>query len=163
MECDSFYRRVVRSAPASEVIEIAPSIGLPDTVRQALARRHQDRADQLRQRGHRGFLFDQDTNEWFFIEMNPSQIEHTVTEVITGIDQCGPRFSPLGALAPRSNRFAAAGQIPRGSCAVQCRITTEAGDKFLPDYGKILTYRSAGGWRAPGRWHRLRRRGHHTV
>jgi pyruvate carboxylase len=95
------------------------------------------------------FLYDLDSKEWFFIEMNPRiQVEHTVTEVITGIDlvraqilvaQGCPLFGKEIDLPPQSG-------IPRIGFAVQCRITTEDPEnKFMPDYGKILTYRSAAG------------------
>ena len=70
-------------------MEVAPSIGLPDKVVKELC----DAGVQLAEKigydnaGTVEFLLDQDTNEWFFIEMNPRiQVEHTVTEQITGID-----------------------------------------------------------------------------
>jgi pyruvate carboxylase len=72
-----------------KVVEIAPSIGLPDEVRNDLC----DAAVKIAKSigyysaGTVEFLYDLDTDEWFFIEMNPRiQVEHTVTEVITGID-----------------------------------------------------------------------------
>ena len=96
------------------------------------------------------FLLDMDTGEWFFIEMNPRiQVEHTVTEQITGIDIVRSQiliaegFSLHGeeVAIPRQD------QIPRNGCAVQCRVTTEDPEKdFAPDYGKILNYRSAAGF-----------------
>ena len=72
-----------------KVVEIAPSIGLPDEVRTDLC----DAAVQIAKSigyysaGTVEFLYDLDTDEWFFIEMNPRiQVEHTVTEMITGCD-----------------------------------------------------------------------------
>ena len=96
------------------------------------------------------FLYDLDTNEWFFIEMNPRiQVEHTVTEVITGIDLVRsqiliadgkPMHGPEVGIPLQED-------MPRNGYAVQCRITTEDPEnKFQPDYGRILTYRSAGGF-----------------
>jgi pyruvate carboxylase len=82
--------------------------------------------------------------------MNPRiQVEHTVTEVITGIDLVRAQIlvaqghslhdAELGL--PRQE------EVPRLGYAVQCRITTEDPEnKFTPDYGRILTYRSAGGF-----------------
>jgi pyruvate carboxylase len=82
--------------------------------------------------------------------MNPRiQVEHTVTEVVTGVDLvraqiliaqgCG-LFGPEVDLPPQA-------EIPRQGFAVQCRITTEDPEhNFTPDYGKILTYRSAAGY-----------------
>src|SRR6185437_14891568 len=96
------------------------------------------------------FLLDQDTNEWFFIEMNPRiQVEHTVTEVITGIDLVRAQIlvAQGHALHGHELDLPMQGDIPRNGVAVQCRITTEdPANKFTPDYGRILTYRSAGGF-----------------
>ncbi len=135
-----------------KVVEIAPSVDLPIKVRQELcdaavkiaAGIHYDNAGTVE------FLLDQDSNEWFFIEMNPRiQVEHTVTEVITGIDlvraqilvaQGHSLHGPELAL-PQQN------EIPRTGFAVQARITTEDPEnKFTPNYGRILTYRSAAGF-----------------
>ena len=114
------------------------------------------------------FLYDLDTHEWFFIEMNPRiQVEHTVTEVITGLDlvraqiliaQGHALHGPEVGMPPQDD-------IPRNGYAIQCRITTEDPEnKFMPDYGKILTYRSPRRFRHPARWrHGLQRRGHHAV
>src|SRR5476649_682582 len=72
-----------------KVIEIAPSLGLDDRIRRELC----DAAVRIAKEigydnaGTIEFLYDLDTKEWFFIEMNPRiQVEHTVTEQITGID-----------------------------------------------------------------------------
>jgi pyruvate carboxylase len=135
-----------------KVIEIAPSVGLDPRVREELCEAavkiareiHYDNAGTVE------FLLDLDTHQWFFIEMNPRiQVEHTVTEVITGVDIVraqilvaqGHSFHDRElALPPQS-------EIPRNGYAVQCRITTEDPEnKFTPDYGRILTYRSSGGF-----------------
>ena len=135
-----------------KVIEIAPSIGVAPSVRRELC----DAAVKLcREIGYDNagtveFLLDLDTNEWFFIEMNPRiQVEHTVTEVITGVDLVRAQIliaegKPMhGAEAG----IPAQEDIPRNGCAVQCRITTEDPEaRFNPDYGRILTYRSSGGF-----------------
>ena len=135
-----------------KVIEIAPSVGIEPKVRRELC----DAAVKLCREikydnaGTVEFLYDLDTQEWFFIEMNPRiQVEHTVTEVITGVDLVRaqilvadgkPMHSPEVGI-PEQN------DIPRNGYAVQCRITTEdAENKFQPDYGRILTYRSSGGF-----------------
>src|SRR5687767_6044546 len=134
-----------------KVVEIAPSIGMDDKVRDALC----DAAVRMaREVGYDNagtveFLYDLDTREWYFIEMNPRiQVEHTVTEVITGIDlvraqimiaQGSPLFGPELDLPSQVH-------IPRMGYAVQCRITTEDPEnKFIPDYGKIINYRTAAG------------------
>jgi len=135
-----------------KVVEIAPSVGLDDHVRQELCLAAARIAKEIGydNAGTVEFLYDLDRNEWFFIEMNPRiQVEHTVTEVITGIDLVRAQimiaegksmFSPEVGLPPQD-------KIPRQGFAVQSRITTEDPEnKFTPDYGKILTYRSAGGF-----------------
>ena len=134
-----------------KVVEIAPSIGLDETLRAELCAAAARMAREIGydNAGTIEFLYDLDRHEWFFIEMNPRiQVEHTVTEVITGIDlvrsqilvaQGHALFGPALDLPPQD-------QIPRNGYAVQCRVTTEDPEnKFTPDYGKILTYRSAGG------------------
>src|SRR5581483_5541451 len=86
----------------------------------------------------------------FFIEMNPRiQVEHTVTEVITGQDlvraqiliaQGFPLHSPQVGMPAQE-------KVARNGYAIQCRLTTEDPEnKFTPDYGKILAYRSTGGF-----------------
>jgi pyruvate carboxylase len=135
-----------------KVIEIAPAVDLDDNVREELCDAAVKIAAEIRydNAGTVEFLLDADTNEWFFIEMNPRiQVEHTVTEVITNIDlvrsqiliaQGYPMFSPEVGMPQQD-------EIPRNGFAVQCRVTTEDPEnKFAPDYGRIVTYRSAGGF-----------------
>ncbi|MBL4870006.1 MAG: pyruvate carboxylase, partial [Robiginitomaculum sp.] len=97
------------------------------------------------------FLMDVDTNEFYFIEVNPRlQVEHTVTEEITGIDIVkaqiriseGAKIGDVKACGvPTQN------QIKVHGCAIQCRITSEDPENgFVPDYGRITTYRSAMGF-----------------
>ncbi|MEC8332686.1 MAG: pyruvate carboxylase [Verrucomicrobiota bacterium] len=134
-----------------KVIEIAPSVGLPEKVRAELCGAAVKIAKSISyySAGTVEFLLDLDTHEWFFIEMNPRiQVEHTVTEVITGIDivrsQCliaqgHSLFSNEVGIPPQD-------KIPRNGYAIQARITTEDPEKnFSPDYGKIVNYRSAAG------------------
>ena len=135
-----------------KVIEIAPSVGLPDEVRRDLCEAAVKIAKSIGyyNAGTVEFLLDLDTHEWFFIEMNPRiQVEHTVTEVITGIDivrtQCliaqgHSLFSNEIGIPPQE-------EVPRNGYAIQARITTEDPEKnFAPDYGKIVNYRSAAGF-----------------
>ena len=135
-----------------KVIEIAPSVGLPDVVRQDLCAAAVKIAKSIGyyNAGTVEFLLDLDTHEWFFIEMNPRvQVEHTVTEVITGIDivrsQCliAQGHSLFGDAIGIPEQDA----IPRDGFAIQARVTTEDPEKnFAPDYGKIVNYRSAAGF-----------------
>jgi pyruvate carboxylase len=135
-----------------KVIEIAPSCGLDDAVRKDLcdAAVSMARSVNYDNAGTVEFLYDLDKHNWFFIEVNPRiQVEHTVTEVITGIDlvrsqiliaQGYPLHGAEVNLPPQD-------EIPRIGYAVQARVTTEdPANKFTPDYGKILTYRSTGGY-----------------
>ena len=135
-----------------KVVEVAPSIGLPQKVVDDLCHAGVELARNIGydNAGTVEFLLDQDTKEWFFIEMNPRiQVEHTVTEQITGIDIV--RSQILVAMEQKLHDkkigIPEQGNIPRNGCAVQCRVTTEDPEKdFSPDYGKILSYRSAAGF-----------------
>ncbi len=135
-----------------KVIEIAPSVDLkPGVVRELCdAAARMAREIGYNNAGTVEFLFDLDRNEWFFIEMNPRiQVEHTVTEVITGIDLVRSQILIANGAALDGPELALPPQdaIPRNGYAVQARITTEDPDnKFMPSYGKILTYRSAAGF-----------------
>ncbi len=134
-----------------KVVEIAPSVGLDDQVRRDLCAAAVRMAREVRydNAGTVEFLYDLDRNAWFFIEMNPRiQVEHTVTEVITNVDLVRSQI----LVAQGCSLFGSELDLPpqdkvsRAGYAVQCRITTEDPEnKFTPDYGKILTYRSAAG------------------
>lgn len=134
-----------------KVIEIAPSVDLDKEVRAELCAAAVKLCREIRydNAGTVEFLYDQDTKEWFFIEMNPRiQVEHTVTEVITGLDIVRSQILIADGrqMHGREVGIPAQEEIPRNGFAVQCRITTEDPEnKFQPDYGRILTYRSAGG------------------
>ena len=135
-----------------KVVEVAPSIMLSDALRTRICQAAANLCRSVRYRGAGTveFLLDVDRDEFFFIEVNPRiQVEHTVTEVITGIDLVrsqilvadGHRLheAPLNIPAQQA--------IERRGVAMQCRITTEDPDNhFVPDYGRITTYRSAGGF-----------------
>ncbi len=135
-----------------KVIEIAPSIGLNEKVRKELCAAAARMAAEIRYNnaGTIEFLLDMDRDEWFFIEMNPRiQVEHTVTEVITGIDLVRSQILVAAGAALHGKELALPQQddIPRIGFAVQGRITTEDPEnKFTPNYGKILTYRSVAGF-----------------
>ncbi|HWL14737.1 MAG TPA: pyruvate carboxylase [Opitutus sp.] len=135
-----------------KVIEVAPSYGLPEKVVSELCEAAARMAREIRydNAGTIEFLYDLDRHEWFFIEMNPRiQVEHTVTEVITGLDLVRAQIliaqgyslhSPEVGMPPQD-------QVPRNGYAIQCRITTEDPEnKFIPDYGRLLAYRSPGGF-----------------
>ncbi|MDX1952463.1 MAG: pyruvate carboxylase [Verrucomicrobiota bacterium] len=135
-----------------KVVEIAPSVNLSDSVREALCNAAVKIAREVGydNAGTVEFLLNIDTNEWFFIEMNPRiQVEHTVTEVITGIDLVRAQIlvAQGAALHGKVLDLPSQENIPRNGFAVQCRVTTEDPEqKFTPNYGRILTYRSAAGF-----------------
>jgi pyruvate carboxylase len=135
-----------------KVVEIAPSVGLEPRVRRELCEAAVKIAAKVNydNAGTVEFLLDLDTHEWFFIEMNPRiQVEHTVTEVITGIDLVRAQILVAQGKQLHDPEVGLPAQqdIPRNGWAVQARITTEDPEnKFTPDYGRILTYRSAGGF-----------------
>ena len=135
-----------------KVVEIAPAIGLPRKVRDELAEAAVSlaRAAKYYNAGTVEFLVDADSHEWFFIEVNPRvQVEHTVTEMITGIDIVRTQIQVAQGLSLHSEEIGlpAQAEIPLHGTALQCRVTTEdPGNNFVPDYGKIQTYRSPAGF-----------------
>jgi len=100
------------------------------------------------------FLMDADTGKFYFIEVNPRiQVEHTVTEQVTGIDivKAQIRISEGGTIGviegPGASGVPVQEAIRLNGHALQCRITTEDPEKnFTPDYGRITAYRSAAGF-----------------
>ena len=135
-----------------KVVEVAPSFGLPAGIVGELcdAAARMARAIRYDNAGTIEFLYDLDRHEWFFIEMNPRiQVEHTVTEVITGLDLVRAQILIAQGHALHSPEVGmpAQAEVPRNGFAIQCRITTEDPEnKFIPDYGRILAYRSPGGF-----------------
>ena len=135
-----------------KVVEVAPSFGLPQSIIKELCEAAVRIAREIRydNAGTIEFLYDLDKHEWFFIEMNPRiQVEHTVTEVITGLDLVRAQIliAQGHALHDPEVNMPLQPDIPRNGYAIQCRVTTEDPEnKFMPDYGKILAYRSPGGF-----------------
>jgi pyruvate carboxylase len=135
-----------------KVVEVAPAANLPAGIRDELC----EAAVRLaRKAGYRNagtveFLYDVDSQKWYFIEVNPRiQVEHTVTEVVTGIDLV--RSQILVAQGHKLHEapisLPTQPNIPLHGSALQCRVTTEDPEKnFAPDYGKISTYRSPAGF-----------------
>ncbi|HWE01965.1 MAG TPA: pyruvate carboxylase [Tepidisphaeraceae bacterium] len=135
-----------------KVVEIAPSIDLPLELRQniCLAAVRLCKAANYRNAGTVEFLLDLDRNDFFFIEVNPRiQVEHTVTEVVTGIDLVKSQILVAQGFKLHESplNIPAQDQIHTNGCAIQCRITTEDPENnFVPDYGRLTTYRSPGGF-----------------
>ena len=135
-----------------KIIEIAPSMDLEQSLIDELCDSAVSIASQIgyNNAGTVEFLFDMDKRDWFFIEMNPRiQVEHTVTEQITGIDLVRSQIlvSKGFELFGGECNVPQQADIPRNGFAIQCRITTEDPEKsFAPDYGRIANYRSAAGF-----------------
>ncbi len=96
------------------------------------------------------FLMDADTGDFYFIEVNPRiQVEHTVTEEVTGIDIVKAQIRILegAAIGTAASGVPAQKDIKLNGHALQCRITTEDPEQnFIPDYGRITAYRGATGF-----------------
>lgn len=95
------------------------------------------------------FLMDADTGKFYFIEVNPRiQVEHTVTEQVTGIDIVKAQIRITeGAAIGADAGVPEQSEIRLNGHALQCRVTTEDPENaFTPDYGKLTAYRSASGF-----------------
>jgi pyruvate carboxylase len=135
-----------------KVVERAPAPYLTEAQRQELAAYSLKIANAT---GYVGagtveYLMDIDTGAFYFIEVNPRiQVEHTVTEEVTGIDIVKAQIHILeGAVigTPESGVPVQA-DIRLNGHALQCRITTEDPEQnFIPDYGRITAYRGATGF-----------------
>ena len=135
-----------------KVVEVAPAVELATEIRQGLADAalRLAREAQYFNAGTVEFLVDADTGEFYFIEVNPRvQVEHTVTEMVTGIDIVRSQIlvaqgyklhePPIGIPPQREIRLY--------GYALQCRVTTEDPENnFTPDYGRLQTYRSPAGF-----------------
>ncbi len=94
------------------------------------------------------FLMDMESGNFYFIEVNPRvQVEHTVTEEVTGIDIVRAQILIAeGKTLEEATGKASQDDIQLNGHALQCRVTTEdPQNNFIPDYGRITTYRSATG------------------
>ena len=132
-----------------KVIEIAPAVGLSEAFRKEIC----EAAVKLCKNvgyinaGTVEFLVKDD--EFYFIEVNPRvQVEHTITELVTGVDIVQAQILiAQGKDLHKEIGLPQQDQIPLLGSAIQCRITTEDPENgFLPDTGKIDTYRSPGGF-----------------
>ncbi|AUH64163.1 pyruvate carboxylase [Paracoccus zhejiangensis] len=134
-------QKVVERAPApyltaeqrAEVCELALKIG---------------RAVGYQNAGTVEFLMDMDSQQFYFIEVNPRvQVEHTVTEEVTGIDIVQSQIMIAeGATLAEATGVPSQDEVRLNGHALQCRVTTEDPlNNFIPDYGRITAYRSATG------------------
>lgn len=134
-----------------KVVEVAPALGLAQKTKDALYEyalritRHVDYTHA----GTVEFLVDKDENI-YFIEVNPRiQVEHTITEEVTGIDIVRSQILiAMGYELSHETIFIRSQEdVTCEGFAIQCRITTEDPSlDFKPDYGTLIAYRSAGGF-----------------
>lgn len=134
-----------------KVVEYAPAFSVDKEI---LAKLHEDAVKIAKEVGYVNagtveFLVDKN-GDHFFIEMNPRiQVEHTVTEMVTGVDLVQAQILIAQGYALDSPEIDIKSQddITVNGYSIQCRITTEdPKNNFAPDYGKITTYRSGGGF-----------------
>ncbi|MGQ0502673.1 MAG: pyruvate carboxylase [Panacagrimonas sp.] len=96
------------------------------------------------------FLMDADTGRFYFIEVNPRvQVEHTVTEEVTGVDivKSQIRVCNGGRIGDPDSLLPAQDAVKLDGHALQCRVTTEDPENgFTPDYGRLIAYRSPAGF-----------------
>lgn len=134
-----------------KVIELAPAPDLHEDLREGIL----DAAIRIGKEANYScagtveFLVDADAQKFYFIEVNPRiQVEHTVTEEVTGIDIVksqiliarGLELSNVGIDIPSQ------ASVKVNGFALQCRVTTEdPANNFMPDYGRVAHYRSASG------------------
>ena len=134
-----------------KVVEVAPSYGLKEETRQQLYDYALSIARKVNYNnaGTVEFLVDPDENI-YFIEVNPRvQVEHTVTEEVTGVDIVRSQILIAAGCALSDPQIFIQSQedVSMRGYAIQCRITTEDPENgFKPDYGTIIAYRSAGGF-----------------
>jgi pyruvate carboxylase len=136
-----------------KVVERAPAPYLDAAAREGLcaAALKIGRATHYVGAGTVEFLMDADTGKFYFIEVNPRiQVEHTVTEMVTGLDivKAQIRIAEGGHIGQSAETgIPAQGAIHLSGHALQCRITTENPENnFIPDYGRITAYRGAMGF-----------------
>ena len=135
-----------------KVVEVAPAVGLKPKIREELCRAAVQigRTANYFNAGTVEFLVDVDTDNFYFIEVNPRvQVEHTVTEVVTGIDVVRSQILVAQGCTLHGPEMHLPEQkdVPLYGYALQCRVTTEdPANNFVPDYGKIHTYRSPAGF-----------------
>ncbi len=139
-----------------KVIERAPAVYLDDAQRAAFCEAGLaiGRAVGYLNAGTVEFLQDAETGQFYFIEVNPRiQVEHTVTECVTGIDlvKAQIRIAAGGVIGVTTGE-ASSGVPPQheirvSAHALQCRVTTEDPEnQFIPDYGRVTAYRSPAGF-----------------
>jgi acetyl-CoA carboxylase biotin carboxylase subunit len=126
-----------------KVIEEAPAPGLTDEERRFIGKRCTDACKLIGYRGAGTFEFLYENGEFFFIEMNTRvQVEHPVTEFITGIDIVKQQL----LIASGEELAITQDDVKITGHAIECRLNAEDSDTFIPSPGKITRYHSSGGF-----------------
>ncbi|MDF1566122.1 MAG: pyruvate carboxylase [Deltaproteobacteria bacterium] len=133
-----------------KVVEVAPAVGLDPTVREALyaSALNIAKASGMANAATVEFLVDgEDPTRYYFIEVNPRlQVEHTITEMITGVDIVQSQIRLAEGRSLEELGLGDASKIGYRGAAIQARVTTEdPRNGFAPDTGHISAYRSAAG------------------
>ncbi|MBF0708306.1 pyruvate carboxylase [Alkalihalobacillus hwajinpoensis] len=134
-----------------KVVEVAPSVSLTQDSRQEICEAAVKLMENVQyvNAGTVEFLVNQE-GEFYFIEVNPRvQVEHTITEMITGIDIVQSQIMIAEGEHIHGDRLGIPKQddIDCHGYAIQCRVTTEDPENnFMPDTGKLMAYRSGGGF-----------------
>ena len=133
-----------------KVVERAPAPYLSGTQREQICQLGKKICEHVNYEcaGTVEFLMDMDSGEFYFIEVNPRvQVEHTVTEEVTGIDIVRAQILITeGKSLIEATGCASQYDVKLDGHALQCRVTTEdPQNNFIPDYGRITTYRAATG------------------
>ncbi len=134
-----------------KIVELAPAPNLAPAIRQGLldAALAVGNAVGLNNAGTVEFLLDVDSGQFYFIEVNPRiQVEHTVTEEVTGYDLVRSQIyvAQGRSLADPEIGLGDTSNMRTYGYAIQCRVTTEdPANNFVPDYGRLTHYRSASG------------------
>jgi len=125
-----------------KVVEEAPAPGLSDEQRQTMGQRCADACKKLKYRGAGTFEFLYENGEFYFIEMNTRvQVEHPVTEMITGVDIVKEQLF----IASGKGLSYTQDEIRFRGHAIECRINAEDPVNFMPSPGVIESYHAPGG------------------
>ncbi len=125
-----------------KILEEAPAPGIPEEARQAVAKSCVDACIEIGYRGAGTFEFLYEDGGFFFIEMNTRvQVEHPVTEMVTGIDIVKEQLS-IASGNPLS--ISQSDVVIKGH-SIECRINAEDSKTFLPSPGKITRFHAPGG------------------
>ncbi len=125
-----------------KVVEEAPAPGISKEVRNTIGERCAEACRQIGYRGAGTFEFLYEKGEFYFIEMNTRlQVEHPVTEFITGIDLVREQLRVASGLPLSFTQQ----DITFKGHAIECRINAEDSKTFMPSPGRIETYHAPGG------------------